>query len=165
MDLGQISAWAELIEAVVIVVSLIYLALQVRQNTITTRAAAAQAQIDAYSSVISSLAQSREGARAWYLGVQDVHKLKDEQVVMFYAQANMFFRMVESSYFQHKNGALAPELWEGVERLVLSLYNQPGMHQYLEVRGGGLSDEFRNFLETKGPEFPNKSFIYAKPKK
>ena len=165
MGLEQISSWAEIIEAVVIIVSLIYLALQVRQNTQTTKAAAAQAQIDAYSSVISTLAQSKEGARAWFLGVQDVNALKEEQVVMFYAQANMFFRMTESSYYQHKNGVLDSQLWEGIENLVLHFWNQKGMQQYLEIRSALLSEEFRNWLNEQGPKYSKKYFLYERPGK
>ena len=164
MDLEQISSYAEIIEAVVIIVSLIYLTLQVKQNTQTTRAAAAQAQVDAYASVISPMAQSKDGARAWYKGIQDANKLKGEEIVMFYAQANMFFRMIESSYYQQKTGALDPQLWEGMGRLVLHFYNQKGMQQYLEVRGGGLSDEFREWLKENSLKQGLKTSPYTLPK-
>lgn len=164
MNLELISSWAEIIEAVVIIVSLIYLALQVKQNTQTTRAAAAQAQVDAYASVISPMAQSKDGARAWFIGMQDTNNLKDEEIVMFYAQANMFFRMVKSSYYQHKVGALEPQLWEGMERLTMQFQSQKGVQQFLEIRGHCLSNEFRGWLE-KGDARPHvKTSPYLKPK-
>ncbi len=154
MNLEQISNWAEIIEAVVIIVSLIYLALQVQQNTRMTRATAAQAQVDAYSSVIAPLVQSKDAALAWYRGLKDIKTLKPAEIVQFFASANMFFKMIEASYFQHKAGALDTPLWEGMARLAQEFAGQKGMQQFLEVRGHFYSDEFQAWLKETRAEFP-----------
>ncbi len=147
MNWDQISSIAEIIEAVVIIVSLIYLALQVRQNTQTTRATAAQAQMDGYAAVIASIGQTKENARVWHRGLASIKKLKGAENVQFFVQCNLFIRLIETSYFQHKSGALDRPLWQGLERGATDFVKQKGMQQFLEVRKHWYSDEFQVWLK------------------
>lgn len=147
MNWNQVSQIAEIIEPVVIIVSLIYVAFQVRQNTTAVRATSAQAQVEGYAAVVHDITGTSTNARIWRKGLSGLKALTQHESVIFFAQATLYFRLVETAYYQNKSGVLQDELWVGIKRHCQNFASQKGMREYLKSRSYALSEEFVAFLE------------------
>lgn len=147
MNWDTLSQAADLVEAFVIVISLIYFAVQMRQNTKAVKTSAAQAQVDGYNTIVSNVVQSKDAASAWYRGLKDADKLKPEEGVQFFAQCGLYFRLIETSFFQANAHALEPGLWHGLVNLNRTILAQKGIHQFLDLRGHCYSPEFQRWLK------------------
>ncbi|MEE8371225.1 MAG: hypothetical protein V3R73_03685 [Sphingomonadales bacterium] len=130
-----------------IAAAIVYLALQVRQNTRTMKAAARLAQEQAYAVVVTNIVQSPTLASAWYRGLEGLANLNDKEVVMFLAQANLLFRVSEGAYFNHKSEYLDSPLWTGLSSVIKDFMTENGIRQFWERRRHWYHPEFQDWVE------------------
>lgn len=78
--------------------SLIFVGLQVRQNSAGVRQSAVQAHITAYQELFSNVIDSAETAKIVRLGLQDADALNDTEGMRFYAFASKVMRIYQGLY-------------------------------------------------------------------
>ena len=83
MTLQDIGNIGEFVAAVATLATLIYLAVQIRQNTDSVKAAAAQSVLEAPNQALQSAASSQQQARVVVLGQTDYEKLSDDERMQF----------------------------------------------------------------------------------
>ena len=71
MTIVELGALGEFVAAIAVVITLIYLALQIRQNTRATHAASFHAITDSFNHVNVSLAQTPALTRIWLAGATE----------------------------------------------------------------------------------------------
>jgi hypothetical protein len=147
MSLEQASFVAQIVSAVAIIASLIFVGFQLRKATSAIRASSSQAHAGLYTDLVRSIIDNREFARAWSIGIDDPKALKDEEWVQFVAYASALFRLYESSRVQWLNGRLDNEHWHTVERQAMDFGHLPGLQQAWELRGHWFSPEFRAWFD------------------
>jgi hypothetical protein len=89
-----------------VVISLLYLAVQIRQNTSAIRSAqhdAAAAKIDAIN---ASMADSPHLARIYREAAEDFDAMSPDDKLRFMAHAQRNFRLWEYSFYQHEGSRL-----------------------------------------------------------
>jgi len=145
-NIALIANIGEIIAAVTVVVSLIYVALQIRQNTHVLKITAAQAYVGIYNTFTSDLITS-EVANIWYKGVQDFASLKDSEVVQFSALAGQVMRIFESAFSQWRRGALEDQLWLANVNSIRDSLAMPGLQQWWQFRKTWYSEDFRRFVD------------------
>ena len=107
MKLEKLSAMAELISAVAIVVTLGYLAIQTRQNTAAVQATTRQAM----------LAEDREllGLRLEFgvqeLMIREAGSLSDDEMIRLSTWLVIFLRNRENQWLQRQNGVIDEATW------------------------------------------------------
>ncbi len=77
MDLSQLANLGEFLGGLAVVVTLVYLATQVRQNTSAIRASSAQAFGDSINGLNLLIAGDLEQARVWRLASEDPGAMSD----------------------------------------------------------------------------------------
>jgi hypothetical protein len=107
MSLSDLSSLGSFISGVAVLVSLIYLALQVRQAEKNQRAIVQQERVSRSSDQLFRLADPLL-TRAWMKGLKSVEDLTDEEAFQFTLVTTAMLRSVEDAYFQHKLGLLDP---------------------------------------------------------
>ena len=107
MSLSDLASIGSFISGVAVLVSLIYLALQVRQAEKNQRAIVQQERVSRSSDQLFRLADPVL-ARAWLKGLKSVDDLTDEEAFQFTVITTAMLRSVEDAYFQHKLGLLDP---------------------------------------------------------
>ena len=145
-NIALIANIGEIIAAVTVVVSLIYVALQIRQNTDVLKITAAQAYVGIYNTFTSDLITS-EVAGIWYKGVQDFASLKDSEVVQFSALAGQVMRIFESAFSQWRRGALEDQLWLANVNSIRDSLAMSGLQQWWQFRKLWYSEDFRQFVD------------------
>ena len=154
MTLEQWAFVAQIISAVAVVASLIFVGFQLRQATASVRAASSQAHSSLYTELVRSIIDNADFARSWSIGLRDPKALPEEEWVRFVAYASALFRLYESSRVQWLNGRLDEEHWHTIQRQAADFGHLPGLRMAWELRGHWYSPEFRKWFEALTPERP-----------
>ena len=143
-DLGNIG---EFVGAIGVVVTLGYLAVQIRRNTISVRASTFQECVRDIATLSDLLATDAELARIWSTGLRDFDALKSEERVRFAAYMLGMFRRLENVLYQTQHGALDPAYWEGQLSAMRGTLSQPGVAAWWKRSQGLFSLSFREYVE------------------
>jgi hypothetical protein len=142
-DLGNIG---ELVAAIGVIASLIYLAVQIRQNTQTVRASTVQAISDSAQGRLLAL-QNIENARVWRVGRSEPSELNEDEQTLYIFMIHSTVRGYENLYYQHRSGLLDAPQWEGYAKTIKALVKNPGFEYFWQHRRGHFSPEFESFIE------------------
>ena len=113
-----LGAIAEILGATAVFASLIYLAIQTRQNTRALRSAAFQQVRDSFSNV--SLAMAQDPVLATLLGrAANNEDLSDVELAQINYLLTTLVRKGESAYFQSTDGTLQRESWFAIRATLL----------------------------------------------
>jgi len=147
MNWDAVSAVAEVVGAVTVVASLLYLAAQIRQNTSQARLAAQQATIHELGNALRAQAQDREWAGLLSRALEGLDSLDRVERVQFLSHIGSIFRLYESAYHHYQEGALDPRFWRGFERAIADVVGYPGVREALAMRRHHLTDDFSAYLD------------------
>jgi hypothetical protein len=147
MSLEQAAFVAQIVSAVAIIASLIFVGFQLKKATSAIRATSSPAHSALYTDLVRSIIDNPDFARAWTIGISDPKALKEEEWVQFVAYASALFRLYESSRVQWLNGRLDDEHWHTVERQAKDFGHLPGLRLAWKLRGHWFSPEFRAWFD------------------
>jgi hypothetical protein len=108
MTLQDLGAIGELLGAVGVILTLLYLTGQLRQNTKAMQSATMQA----YNASSLSIADSFVGIADVLAKLEAGEKLSAEERIRFNYSVIPLFSNMETAYLQHKNGSLDSEVFE-----------------------------------------------------
>lgn len=148
MTWEELGAIGDLIGGVAVVVSLVYVGLQIRQSANASRAATSQAFAKQYSDVNQMIADP-EIAGIFARGLSGMGVLTREEQAMFSAVLSSISRTLESFYFQMCKGELEPVLFDGWFTQYLDLHANPGVREYWNMRKHQFSADFVDYLAHK----------------
>lgn len=149
MKLEAINATAQLIAAIGVIVSLFYLAAQIRQNTRSMRAVVVDSL--AHSLVTLLPAQAPELLRSLATVVEDWHGATEEDRVRALPFLFATFKVFENAWFQHRQGTLDPQQWQGWDAYIRAYYHRPGVKIWRSMRRAGFAPGFCIYLESTEP--------------
>jgi hypothetical protein len=146
-DLGNIG---EFVAAVAVIVSLIYLAVQIRQNTQSMHAAAAHQATVGASVFTMPIAESEELARIFSTGLFRPDQLTtEEERIRWLVLFITLFRHYEDVFLQYKNGTVGAESWEAWLNAMRPFLAYPGFAAFWGVRGDTFTASFRGVVESE----------------
>jgi hypothetical protein len=116
MNWTKASAFAEILSSVAILITLIYLAIEIQQSAAATQAEVRQAVVEQDQDFIALYVRSPE---LHLLGFQE--ELTDEERTRQSFLLLSHFRMRENNWFQHQNGILDDVTWETYRRSIPSI--------------------------------------------
>ena len=151
MNLDQAALLAQIISAIAVIASLIFVGFQLRQATAAIRASSSQAHSELYTALVQSIINEGDFAHIWAVGVDDPSSLNEEEWVRFVAYASALFRLYESSRVQWQNGRFEADHWHTIERQAMSMCHLPGVRASWKVRGHLFTPEFRRWFEGLEP--------------
>ena len=147
MNWSAIGAAGEVLGAVAVVLSLVYVAAQVRQNTKALRGAATANAIASLRDWNKELISNVAVARVWGRGVENMNDLDDDGRAQFIVLAFNLFKTLEDMHFQFRQGSMDPEVWEGWEHFASIYLKRPGSQQYWAQRRPLFSRSFQDWLD------------------
>jgi hypothetical protein len=148
MNLGDLANLGQIIGAIAVVVSLFYVANQIRQNTNAVRSATAQAVHEHFASWYHLLAADAELSQVVVNGLRDYSSLSEMEKARFIATFMAFLSYSQNAFLKWREGLLAPPLWRGWELLIMNLVASPGGKGFWKERGYLFGDEFRRHVES-----------------
>ena len=112
MNWEAIIAVAEVVGAIAVVLSLIYVATQIKQNTEASRAQSINQINGQYGALMSQIATNGELAQI-YRKATDGEELEPDELVRYTAYLSAFFAFIEEIYLLHRSGIYGEDLGEG----------------------------------------------------
>lgn len=138
---------AELIAAVSVIVSLIFVGLQVQQNTTAVQSAAAQAVHENFAAWYTAIQNEPALLEITTRGMRDYASLTPTEKAQFIAVFMGFCSHTQNAYYKWKDGTLAPELWRGWEYVSMNFFSTPGGKAFWAERSYMFADAFQNYVE------------------
>lgn len=118
--LSTISELAQIISAVAVVVSLIYVGVQVNQNTKATQAAMRQSIADNDITYLMSSLDNGILAVASYKYDRNI-ELSELELSQLIARQHVNFRVFENAFYQYEQELLEPETWTRYKLIIKDL--------------------------------------------
>src|SRR5262245_15999190 len=118
-----IGAIGQIVGALAVVVSLIYLAREIRTNARSARVAS----LHDVNRWLGELVEHPHLAELYYRGIQDFQPLKDGDLVRFSALMYQLFDIFRKLYFQQLDGHLEPRLSGPTEVVMRDINAYPGV--------------------------------------
>lgn len=113
-----------------VVVTLLYLALQIRQNTKTMRATGAATSGEIHSKLALILAQDSDARRVYFGGLEDYESLSEDERAQFEMLVVFVLGNLDTSINLHSHGAVDDESLESSLALLNFVVSKSGFHQY-----------------------------------
>lgn len=147
MNWDALGAIGETLGAVGVIVTLIYLARQISQNTRAMRLSTSHSVATAAREWNRPLLADPELAWTFQVGTEDPTKLDAKEQARFIELCFSLLRMFEDAHYQYHHGALDPDIWEGYEKLYGAYAKAPGFQAYWAKRKETFRQEFRDFID------------------
>jgi len=149
MTLDQFANIGEFIGGIAVIISLVYLALQIRTNTEAQKSSTYQAIVSDFGALNNTMASTPELSHLFVQAMEDYHQLSSDQKARISQLFFQCFRFFENMFYQYKKGYLDEEVWIGWKRLMLTYYSRPGFQTWWAHRRDVYSEPFAIFLETE----------------
>jgi len=147
--LSDIANLAEIFGALAVLVSLIYVGYQVKQNTSAVRSATAQEVHNNYAVWYQNVAADAALSEISLKGLQDYSSLTDLEKIRFVSTWMAFLSYTQNAFFQYTDGLLSNHLWEGWVFVMMNLFSTPGGGEFWGERSYMFSQEFQGFVTTE----------------
>jgi hypothetical protein len=147
MSLNDLANLKQIIGAIAVVVSLFYVAHQIRQNTNPVRSATAQTVHEHFSNWYNLVAADGALSQIAANGLRDYASLSEQERVRFVATFMSFVSYSQNAFLKWREGLLKPALWLGWEQVMMNLFGAPGGKAFWKERSYLFGEEFRRYIE------------------
>lgn len=148
MNWEALGAFGELIGAAAVVATLIYLSVQLRQNTKTVRLSSAQAVTEELQNMFSLLASDQSLADI-FVEAGKSGELSAASRVRYYTFNSNLLRVYENAFLQRQENVIDNAHWTGMTRMMIDYSKMPAFSSYWKDRKHWLSDEFQLHMESE----------------
>lgn len=146
MNWDAIGAIGENIGAFAVVISVLYLALQIKQNTSQVRSSGYQAAAQTGNNFLEGLASNPEARRIFQIAQESYTELSDEDRSFAHTLIMQLFLMYESLYYQYEDGVVDPDMWEGRRKLMFSFLSMRGISAWWSEWSPILGEKFVTYV-------------------
>ena len=134
MTIFELGALGELVGAILLFGSLIFVGLQIRQNSNSVKAAAVQSVLESLTLPMQVGAASRETAKVIVQGQIDFESLDEDEQFQFTIWVICYFRSLELAHQHSLARSLSSSVWKGVEGQISSLLEAESVRRVWAAR-------------------------------
>ncbi len=147
MSFSEIANIGEFIGGIGVLCSLIFVGLQIRQNTASVRASTLQANTAYWTNFLTALARS-ELVDIYGKGISGSPHLDRKEFGQFFLLTRAYFLGLENQHYQYVHGLLDPEKFAAYEIAVREqTFAFAGIRAIWEIVRHGYSPDFVAFVE------------------
>ena len=166
MDLTQLANLGEFVGGLAVLATLVYLVIQVRQNTEQIRQATEVARGTAeLESAKMNLTYFSEFFRdpklndVWERGYLDPTSLSPEESTQFSYITATWFHLAQGHYRQYRRGLLPAESWEPIARALAGVIRHDSIQVWWGNNLFSLAVDFREYVEQLGIEYADEAWV------
>ena len=146
-DLGSIG---EFVAAIATLATLVYLALQIRQNTKSSRSATYQAATRDILQAADQVTLDPELNCIYFEGLHDFDSLSREKKRRFASYMISLLRRYENMLYQTNAGMLDSDWWVGIGKNLEQVISQPGVQSWWKGARSLFRPDFQEFIDRIG---------------
>ncbi|HEY6327045.1 MAG TPA: hypothetical protein VIW73_11100 [Candidatus Cybelea sp.] len=149
MSLEHIFYLSQIIAALALVASLLFVAVELRNSNRESRHRAGEEAYQKFREVQLEVAGNADLARIWAGGVHDFSSLEPLDKTRFLLLTHVFFKNWESVFLVHVDGRLSHELCESTESMAGDLLGYSGIQAAWSARKSYFHPKFREHVNAK----------------
>lgn len=147
MNWEAIGATGEVVGAVAVVVTLLYVARQIHQANAQTQTRARYSFIQAYGIMNTAISNNKDVASVFRRGFAG-EDLDEDERLQFFALLGQFLNTWSVLFDLHREGLLPDNQWTMVRKDIITMMNEPGARAFWEDVGReGVNDAFRQAVD------------------
>lgn len=146
MNWEAVGAIGEVVGAITVLVTLVYLAVQVKRNTLALKSAAAQAVHENFANWYSSAQSDSKLLDISTKGIRDYSSLSESEKAQFIAMFMSLSSHTQNAFVKWQEGSLSVELWRGWEYVSMNFFSTPGGRLFWKERAYLFSDAFQIYI-------------------
>ena len=139
--------FGEFFGALVVVASVIYLAVQVKHSSQSTKISAAQSFAEVDNGFVGVINLSRELPEVLHRGAKGLSELEGGDVIRFMAFHDQVFISAQATYLQWRSDTLDESLWSIIRNACADLLSQPGQQEWWQIRRHWFDEDFRDLMD------------------
>jgi hypothetical protein len=147
VTLNELGSLGEFISGLAVVVTLIYLALQIRHNTRAVRSSMHQDMIESTLRIAESLSDNENVGRIVLKADEDYENLTREERIRFEAYAERVFSNFESVFYSYRNSMIEEDLWESWESSYLVDISRDALRRFWQDERPQHLRDFMDFVD------------------
>jgi len=151
MNWEEVNAISQMVSSAAVVLSVLYLGIQVHRSTRVAKLATQDAAATALRDVTKPLMENAELERIWRVGLEDIGALSAEERARFFHATYQWLKAFETIHFHYVYGLMDKQLWEGWYGLLRHYVAAPGIAYYWKLRPEVFSERFRKFVNALEP--------------
>jgi hypothetical protein len=147
MNWDAIGAIGEIIGAMAVFLTLVYLALQIRQNTKAVQAAAVDASVGKLNDVRETMYENAEIASIYIQGLAEPDQLDEESRLRFRLLIHNILLAISNVYSQTGLTGLSLSTWESQILIVKRIISTPGGQRFWKASRLEFEETFRDQVD------------------
>ena len=164
LKLSEISSIAEIMGAFAVVISLVYVGIQVNDSAGAVRSASANAAIVAMQNWYLQIGSNQQTSELWLRGATSEEALSRPEEFQFLMMNHAAFLAFQNSYLLAEEGTIDFELREAISSVMLGVKDLPGVKRYWRQRRSYLHAGFAEYVdELFARETTNTLDVYSAP--
>ena len=142
MNWNAIGALAEVLGAAGVILSLLYLARQMRQANVLAKRNADQSLYAGRAELNRFLSSDSEISDLFWIGLETPNELNDAEWKRFTNIVSTLVRHFEAIYVDHNTGLLSDGVWQSQESSMQRWMSKPGAQRYLNELSSDFDQDF-----------------------
>lgn len=147
MTMLEWGALGELIGGIAIIVSLIYVGVQVKDSAGATRSAAANDASVSMQSWYLEMGSNRQASELWFNALTSPKPLSTHDEYQFMMIMHAAMLGIQNSFLLSQEGTLDPEIREGLTTAIVAVKDLPGMERYWRQRKHFFHSGFTEYVD------------------
>ena len=149
MNWDAIGAIGEVVGALLVVGSLLFVGFQIRQSVRETRAASMNNIMSGWCDWYQRLSEDAELSEIVQKGAEDMSSLTDLERFRFVVLLTGNFRAWHNAWYQWRLGVYDAESWESQMRTIMGFLSMPGARAVWDERKFILPEAFQSYVEVE----------------
>ena len=147
MNWESLGALSQLLAAIGLIPSIVYLAIQVRAQNRAHQRASLDMLTTQWGDLIRTVNESGDFGRIYLDGLESFDAMEPVARIRFGAYLLRVFRYWEAMYFHFGDGTLHPSSWKALQVQMADIIAYPGVQEWWRTRKQWYTDEFRGVVE------------------
>jgi len=148
VSIQELGSIGEFVAALVVVITLIFLTLQMKRSTQAVKNSSALSGLQFWTDYLGPIAHDSELADLYARGMQSFAALRPDDKVRFDLLALTFAKAAETFFRLNREGSLDLSEWESWERVIVDVFGRPGYREWWPERKQRYSDDFQEWIES-----------------
>ena len=149
-NIDKVASLAEIVSAFALIISLLYVAREVKQNTKATKSTTYQAIHDAEDQYWSSLSSNKELSIIWNQGLKNgMSSLNTDEQTQFTISIRRLIYMFQNVHYQRRKDVVDNELWNAWVASLDEFLSEPGFQDVVQLTKPHLSSYFNDLIDSR----------------
>ena len=147
IKLKKIALRVEIQGGVAILISLIFVGIQLKDNTKATRSSTATATIGTMTDWYVTMGTNAEASSSFWKFLSDPNSMTKEEQLQHIYNLHGLLLTFQNSYYLALEGTLDERIPESLNQVIIGVKDQPGFQLYWKARKSIFFKEYRDYVD------------------